>query len=110
MSLRLGEYGKIIRLNAKLNLSNNTDLKLYFTKPDGSVLTKASIDGVTAPPVDYEDPTLGTFLASEYFEYEFASGDIDQVGQWSVYGEYIENPDKLFCGDPATFTVLPCGG
>lgn len=109
MSLRVGEFGKTIRIDAEVNMSASTNLKLTFKKPDGTTLVKQTVDGVTAPPVDYVDPTLGTFLASEYWSYTFASGDVDQEGVWSCWGEYIEGVTKSWCGDPVQFTVLPCG-
>jgi hypothetical protein len=110
MSLKVGEIGKTINVNADFDLSGNTDLKLVFTKPDLTILTVDKAGGVTAPAVPYTDPDTGeVFAANEYWSYNTASGDIDQDGPWAVNGRYIDATPKDFCGDTATFTVLPCG-
>lgn len=110
MSLKVGEIGKTINVNADFDLSGNTDLKLVFTKPDLTTLTVDKAGGVTAPATPYTDPDTGeVFAANEYWSYNTSSGDIDQAGSWKVNGRYIDATPKDFCGDVATFTVLPCG-
>lgn len=108
MTLRVGEIGKILRVNTNYNLSANTELTLEFTKPDGTVVTKTkTLDGVSAPGIDVTDPITGdVFLANEYMQYSFASGDLDQSGQWYVEAKYTDATPKFFIGAPAQFAVL----
>ena len=109
MSIKVGEVGKVININANYDLSGNTDLEMVFTKPDGTTLTVNKAGGVSAPAVDYTDPDTGTvFDANEYWSYATASGNIDQAGVWKVHGRYIDGTPKEFCGDAASFTVLAC--
>ena len=106
MSLKVGEYGKTIRVDSDFDLTANTELTLVFTKPDGTTLTKVKADGVSAPGVDVTSPAGELFAANEYFEYDFASGDLDQAGRWFVRGEYDDATPKIFIGDTVEFTVL----
>lgn len=75
-----GEYGTVFRLGVALDISTNTALSLTFTKPSGAVLTVAN-PSVTAPAV-----AAGTLNASEYLEYTWASGNLDESGTWAVRG------------------------
>ena len=110
MSLKVGEVGKIINVNAGYDLSGNTDLELSFTKPDLTNLTVNKAGGVSAPAVPFTDPDTGTiFAANEYWSYSSAATDFDQSGTWKGAGRYIDATPKNYCGDTFTFTVLPCG-
>lgn len=107
MSLRVGEIGKIIRVNTNYDLSANTELTLEFTKPDGTTVTKLKADGVSAPGVNVTDPDTGdVFEANEYMEYDVESGLLDQSGQWYVEAKYNDATPKFFIGEPAQFAVL----
>lgn len=106
MTLKVGEFGKIIRVDTNFDLSANTELTLVFTKPDGSTLTKVKTDGVSAPGITVTDPDGVEFTANEYMEYDFASGDLDQAGRWFVRAEYDDATPKNFIGDTVEFTVL----
>lgn len=106
MTLKVGEIGKIIRVDTNFDLSANTELTLVFTKPDGTTLTKIKSDGVSAPGVDVTDPDGNVFSANQYMEYDFASGDLDQAGRWFVRAEYDDATPKNFIGDTAEFIVL----
>jgi len=109
LSIKVGEIGKVININAAFDMSGNSDLEITFTKPDLTLLTVNKAGGVSAPAVPFTDPITGvTFLANEYWSYATKSGDIDQAGTWNVHGEYIDLTPKEFCGDTATFVVLPC--
>ena len=109
MSIKVGEIGKIININAAFDLSGNSDLQLSFTKPDLTTLLVNKAGGVSAPAVPFTDPDTGdVFAANEYWSYATVSGDIDQTGGWSVHGRYIDVTPKEYCGDTANFTVLPC--
>ena len=110
MGIKTGEVGKIINVNASYDLSGNTDLKLNFTAPSTTVLTVNKAGGVSAPAVDFTDPDTGeVFNANEYWSYATAATDFTESGLWAVHGEYIDATPKLFCGDPDSFTILPCG-
>jgi hypothetical protein len=108
MTLRVGEIGKVIRVDTNFDLSANTELTLEFTKPDGTTLTKLTADGVSAPGVNVTDPDTGdVFTANEYMEYDTISGDLDQAGIWSVEARYTDGTPKFYIGDTDTFSVLP---
>ena len=107
MSLRLGEVGQFIRVDAAFDLSGNTDLKLMMTKPSGATLTVDKAGGVTAPAVQYTDPETGQILnANEYWEYPTVALDIDESGLWCLYGVYEDATPKVYNGAPTNFTVL----
>jgi hypothetical protein len=108
MSLRNGEYGNIIYVNADFDMTANTDMQLVFVKPDLTTLTVNKAGGVSAPNADVTDPddATVTYLANKYWKYTTASGDIDQAGQWSVHGTYTDATPKFFIGAPDTFVVL----
>lgn len=106
MTLKVGEIGKTIRVDAGFDMSFNTELTLVFIKPDGTTLTKLSADGVTAPGVEVTAPDGEVFESNQYFEYDFVSGDLDQSGQWMVYGKYTDATPKTFIGDCVSFSVL----
>ncbi len=110
MSLKVGEIGKIIRVDTDFDLSANTELTLTFTKQDGSTLIKTKTsDGVTAPGVPVTDPDGNEFEANQYMEYDFVSGDLDQSGRWFVKATYTDGTPKTFIGGCAEFAVLPAG-
>lgn len=110
MGIKVGEVGKIININASFDLSGNTDLILKFTAPSGTILSVNKAGGVSAPAVPFTDPVSGTvFNANEYWSYSTTSTDFTESGSWRVAGRYIDATPKDFCGDVATFTVLPCG-
>lgn len=107
MTLKVGEFGKILRLDTNFDMSANTELTLVFTKPDGSTLTKTkTVDSVSAPGIEVTDPDGVVFSANEYMEYDFVSGDLDQAGRWFVRAEYDDATPKNFIGDTVEFTVL----
>ena len=110
MGIKTGEVGKIINVNADFDLSANTDLRLNFTAPSTAVLAVDLAGGVSAPAVDFTDPETGdVFLANHYWSYATKATDFTESGLWAVHGEYIDATPKLFCGDPDSFTILPCG-
>lgn len=107
MSLKVGEIGKTIRLDAQYDLSANTELTVEFTKPDGTTLTKTKTsNGVTAPGVEVTAPDGTVYEANTYFEYDFISGDLDQSGIWYVEGIYEDGTPKKFIGNQDSFSVL----
>jgi len=112
MSVKEGEIGKLLVVNANFDLSGNTELRIILTKPDGTEIEKLKADGVTAPSVPITvdvDGTETTFLANEYWQYPTEAGVMTPSGTtWKIHGEYVDATPKDFCGDETTFTVLPC--
>ena len=110
MSIKENDVNKVIVVNAGFDLSANTELKLVFTKPDDSQVTKTSSDGVTAPSVDTTATVNGietTFKANEYWEYSSEAGLLTPPGaNWSVYGIYVDGSPTDLAGRTAPFTVF----
>jgi len=111
VSVKENEIGKLILINSDFDLSGNTELRVVFTKPDGTTVTKLKADGVTAPASDVTvkvDGVETTFLANKYFQYPTETGVLTPSGaNWKVHGEYVDATPKDFSGDVSTFTVLP---
>lgn len=110
MAIKENDIGKVIPVNAKFDLSGNTELSLVFVKPDGTKVTKTSVHGVTAPSVDgtFEVDGVDTkFNADEYWQYTSETGLFDQTGKWFVYGIYEDGTPKNLAGISAQFTVHP---
>ncbi len=111
VSVKENEVGKLIVINADFDLSGNTELRVVFEKPDGTIVTKLTADGVTAPAVPVTVDVNGvsaTFNANEYFQYPTEVGVMTPSGSnWKVHGEYVDATPKDFAGDQSTFTVLP---
>lgn len=109
MSLKVGEVGKIIRVATSFVMSGNTELKIVFTKPDGTAIEKTkSGNGVTAPTVAVTDPLLGPLAASTYLEYPVEAGVFDVKGTYTGYAVYIDGTPKEFCGDKFSIAVEDC--
>ena len=109
-TIREDDIGRIFAVNASFDLSGNTELRVVFKKPDGSVVEKLGADGVTAPAVDLVicvNGSVKTFLANEYFQYSAEAGLLNATGQWTIHGEYVDATPKDLSGDVSSFTVLP---
>lgn len=108
MGIFVGETGRTIRLNAGIDMSNNTDLKIVFVRPDRTVIEKAKADGVELGMADIADPALGALLARRYLNHEVETGLFDVGGTWSVYVKYenhaITPPENLY-GSPVRVKV-----
>ena len=102
-NIKVGEYGVVFYLNTGFDMSAFTGLSLEFTKPSGATLTKTDPD--VSVPGGNQDTDLGTFLGGEYAAYTFASGEVDESGQWSVILTYNEGAAKRLISDIAYFTV-----
>jgi len=109
MTIREDDIGKQFVINADFDLSANTELRMVFKKPDGSIVTKLSADGVTAPAVPITVDVNGvstTFLANEYWLYPSEALLLTPVGQWEVHGEFVDATPKDLAGDIGIFDVL----
>lgn len=110
---KVGETGRLHRVNAGFDLPTRTELTLTYTKPDGSTVIKTETGGeVALGIVNVTDPDLGNLLANKYVEYEIEAGFLDQANtstsSWKVYLTYINTaptPDDIFIGDCSTFAV-----
>lgn len=104
--MNVNEFGIRIVFSSGFDLSDADNLKISFTKPDGTALVKETPD-VIAPAVDIET-TLGLFPANTYAQYTTIDGDIDQTGVWSARVTYDKTSPALhLTSDVATFTVEP---
>ena len=112
MAVKEGEIGKLLIVGASFDLSGNTDLRVVLTKPDSTVVTKTSADGVTAPavPVTVEiDGIETTFAANEYWQYPTEAGVMTPAGTgWQIRGEYVDATPKDLCGNTSVFEVEEC--
>ncbi len=77
MTLQAGEYGKVLILDAGMDLTGQTGIELEFQYPDGSSKTISSglVVGTTDLVVDGE-----TYLANTYVTYTLVNGDIYMPG------------------------------
>lgn len=99
--MNVNEWGVVYFQSTGFDMSGQTSLKLTFTKPDGTILTKTSgITIVNAP----QSTTLGTFASNKYTKYTFIAGDVDQAGVWSCRVTYGDAGQSLI-SDVATFTI-----
>jgi hypothetical protein len=74
--INVGEYGKAIPFDVSEDVSSNTN-QLYFKKPDGTILKKDAVVGLTNLQT-----AKGLFLANQYVTYTPISSDIDVSGRW----------------------------
>lgn len=103
MTMKLGESGKVFRVNTGFDISAYTSLELVFTKPDGSSVS------VTDPRVTAPSVAGGGFNADEYMEFTTNSTDFDTAGIWRVYAKFTNttpDPDQIYLGDEVGFKVV----
>jgi hypothetical protein len=109
--IREGDIGRTIAIRSDFDLSGNTELRMVFKKPDGTVVTKLTADGVSAPAVPITIKVDGVeeiFPANKYWQYSTEAGLLDQTGTtWTNHGEYVDGTPKDLSGDVSTFSVLP---
>lgn len=112
--VRENEVGKNFVINADFDLSGNTELRMIFKKPDGTLVTKLKTDGVSAPTVP-RTVKVGTppnevdvtFEANKYWLYPSEAALLTPVGaNWQAHGEYVDGTPKDLSGDPVLFDVL----
>jgi len=108
-NLKVGESGKIFRVASGFDMSSNTELTLTFYVPStpASTVLKTTADGVVLG-AGVTDPDLGVLAANEYVEYDIEAGVLADDGEWKVtltYENTAANPDDVFIGNCASFTV-----
>lgn len=104
------ESGRLLRLDAKFDLSDFTELSIIFCKPDNTSVTKTTADGVALGTVAVTDADLGELAADEYIEYSIEVGLItaNDAGEWSAQLRYTKDtssPIDDFYGEIAYFSV-----
>lgn len=98
-----GEHGVVFRMNVDYDISGYDSLSLVFTKPSTGTLTKTARD-LTVGASDVETD-LGTFSTSQYIEYTFADGEVDEAGNWTAQLTYTKRRGVKLIGDKARFLV-----
>jgi len=94
--VHVGDIGTIFKLSitdqddAALDISSATTKQILFRKPDGTTLTKAGVFDT--------DGTDGVL------NYTIVSGDIDQVGGWTVQA-YVVLPTGAWHSSLGRFAV-----
>ena len=86
-----GDYGVVIRVDTKIDLTSSTGHTLKVYKPDGREVSWACT---------IESPATGGILT-----YTTASGDLDVSGTYKLYAEVLYFPSGKFIGEVATFRV-----
>lgn len=107
--MNVGEYGNKIRVNAKEDITLNTNT-LILTSPRPVVkeiiltIAEGLIIGTNTLIIGSE-----TFNPGEYVEYEFEDGDVFISGDWKAR-LYSQAPSGSFCKItdlPLFFTIDP---
>jgi len=84
--MRVNEFGIVINVNLGVDASSATEFGIIFEKPDGTIVTKDSSDGVTVGAVPLTADCGVIYAADEYLIYTTVTGNIDQSGDWLVRG------------------------
>jgi hypothetical protein len=107
MTVRVGEIGAEINVGTTLDLSANTELRLKFTSPDGSIEFERTNPDVTAPGVDSPSlPNVGILPANTYMAYATDASDFAVAGDWTVCAVYADATPKLRFGQKTILSVL----
>ena len=117
MTIKYGEIGKGIYVNASEDISAFTELTLKFTL-GSQTFTRTSADGVSAPNVNSPalppDPASGfpggVLPANTYALYTTAATDwgptaFDQAGNWTICLTYEDAAPTLLHGDDSILTI-----
>lgn len=104
-SLNIGEYGQVVRVNMKIDVSTNSGLNMKLEPKIGVKLNVDVSDGVVVGTVNV---TVGDeqYLANEYLEYTIKDGDIKTSGRWRLRGEAQLSSSNRVVGDYKIITVL----
>ena len=84
MSLHVGDFGQQLIVVTEGNISQLPDLKLVFTKPDGSTVEKTQADGVAVGQSDINDECGNFIQAGTYLTYTIEQNLIGDDGRWKV--------------------------
>lgn len=101
MTLNIGEYGFIVRVNLGVDVSSSTDLKVFLQPQIGEIKEFSGVVGTS--DIDVGD---SQFLENEYLEYTLLEGDVDETGLWRARGSALVS-NVLVKSDYSLFTVLP---
>jgi len=106
--MNVNEYGNVIRVNVKEDISVNTNtLQLISPSPINKKKFITAADGLVVGGSNVITP-LGTFLANEYVEYTIKAGDITTAGEWvaRVASVSFDTTINKISDVTAVFTVL----
>ena len=117
MTIKYGEIGKGIYVNASIDISAFTELTLKFTL-GSQTFTRTTADGITAPAVDSPslppDPNSGfpggVLPANTYALYVTQATDwgttaFNQPGNWTICLTYEDADPTLLHGDDSILTI-----
>ncbi len=104
-SLNIGEYGQILRVNMKLDVSTNTGLNFKLEPKIGKKHNFTEADGVV---VGTTNVVVGDqqYLANQYLEYTVRDGNIHISGRWRLRGEVQLASSNRVVGDYKFIVVL----
>ena len=108
-TVKKDSVGVVFVINADFDLSGYSELKMVFKKPDGTLITKLTSDGVTAPATDLtitKDGVDKVYLANMYWRYASEVGLLDTKSTWGLHGEYVDGTPKDLPGDKIKFKVV----
>jgi hypothetical protein len=101
------EIGIIFRGASSFDMSSETALEITFTKPDATTLVvdkSSSPNAVSLETSPVTGTVLGDIAANESVKYTFASGDLDQSGEWTARLKYTD-ATKTLISAIGNFTV-----
>ena len=78
-----------------LDISGQLDMKIHFTKPDGSFVEKTGSFTNTSGPQDGTDGKM---------EYTTVTNDLDQIGTWKIQA-IVQLPSGKWSSDISSFKV-----
>ena len=98
--LKLGEYGRVLAVDAGVDISTADSYAIEFTKPDRTVVEVTAELGIVELIVDDKDGVSQTYAANEYVTYTIEAGLIDQTGRWTY---------RLLAPSASLFVPGECG-
>lgn len=101
MSLNVDEFGDVVRVNMREDVSSATSYTMTLQPKVGDTLEKTATLGTV--DVTYEGEDL---LANNYIEYTIADGDLEYAGQWRKKGKAVISSTKEIVSNYEFFTVL----
>lgn len=99
------ETGNIIYVNLGEDISTSTVFSLMIQPRIGDTLEPNQGSGVI---IGTSDVDVGDqkYLANQYLQYTFKTGDLSVAGQWRIKAEAVLSSTKTLISDYEKFTVL----
>jgi len=93
----VGDYGDDITISTGQDLTTAEEFKVFVTKPDGTVLTKTSANGVVvAGTIMINGVSTVVTAADGYIIYEIENGVLDIDGTYLFSGYFEIDGDGVF--------------